>query len=65
MKREKVLSHLHDSNCKFLREGGNHTMYINNINGKISPIPRHTDIRKRTVKEICKQLGIEEPSGGW
>jgi len=65
MKREKVLQHLRDNGCNFLREGGNHTMYINSISGKIVPVPRHTDIRKRTVMEICSQLDIDKPSGGW
>jgi len=65
MKREKVLSHLSDNNCDFLREGGKHTMYINKINGKQAPIPRHSDIKRRTVESICSQLGIDKPSGGW
>ena len=29
MKRTKLLKHLHRHGCKFLREGGNHTIYTN------------------------------------
>ena len=63
MKREKVLKHLRSNDCSLLREGGRHSMYINNTNGKQAPVPKHPDIKKRTIKSICNQLDIDEPSG--
>jgi hypothetical protein len=58
MKRNVLLKHLKINNCKLQREGSNHSLYINTTNGKMSTIPRHSDINDILVLEICKQLGI-------
>jgi mRNA interferase HicA len=60
MKRNVLLKHLKENGCMLNREGGNHSWYINTINGKRAPVPRHSDIHENTVKEICKQLGISK-----
>jgi len=61
MKRNKLLKHLGENACVFNREGGNHTMFRNVINGKVAMIPRHPDIDEYTAAGICKQLGIPKP----
>ena len=44
MKRRKLLRHLEKHGCKFLREGGNHTVFYNPLNMKTSTVPRHAEI---------------------
>jgi len=58
MKRLKLLKHLHDNHCMLLREGGNHSVYINKTTNKKTSVPRHSDIDERTVLKICNQLEI-------
>jgi len=45
VKRRDLLRHLRQHGCAFLREGGNHTLYINRAAKKVSTIPRHNEIR--------------------
>ena len=58
MKRIKFLKHLRRNNCTLIREGGRHSWYKNNSNGKRSAVPRHQDINDLLTKKICKDLGI-------
>jgi mRNA interferase HicA len=44
MKRSNLLRHLEKQGCEFLREGGNHTIYVNRRAQKSSAIPRHREI---------------------
>jgi len=39
VKRRDLLRHLAKNGCAFLREGGNHTLYINRTAKKVSTIP--------------------------
>jgi len=41
MKRRDLLRHLEKHGCEFLREGANHTIYVNRRAQKSSAIPRH------------------------
>jgi mRNA interferase HicA len=45
MKLRKLIKHLEANGCFFLRQGGNHTIYYNPVNGKISSVPRHREIK--------------------
>ena len=58
MKRLDLLKHLAKHNCELLREGANHSIYLNNDNSRQTAIPRHREIGENTGREICKQLGI-------
>jgi hypothetical protein len=60
MKRTDFIKYLGTHECILLREGGKHSIFINNRNGKISSIPRHHEIFENTCKEICKQFGIPQ-----
>lgn len=61
MKRKDLIRHLEKNGCEFLREGGNHTVYVNRMERKVSTIPRHREIDKNLAKRICKDLGIFKP----
>ncbi|BCB95336.1 addiction module toxin, HicA family protein [Dissulfurispira thermophila] len=61
MKRKDVIRHLESSGCEFLREGANHTVYINRKKKKVSTIPRHREIDEYLVTKICRDLEIPMP----
>jgi len=58
MKLKDFERHLSANCCKLLREGGNHSIWINLENKKQSAIVRHKEIDNRLCKNICKQLDI-------
>ena len=61
MKRRTLIRELTKAKCYFKRHGkGGHDIYINIRNGRIAPVPRHTEIRETLCMLIRKQLGIEE-----
>jgi mRNA interferase HicA len=61
MKLRDLLKHLHDHGCEFLREGGNHSVYVNRHARKSSAVPRHREINDFLVNKICKDLEIPKP----
>lgn len=61
MKRKDLIQHLERNGCEFLREGANHTVYVNRAEKKVSTIPRHREVDKNLAKKICKDLGIIKP----
>lgn len=61
MKRKDLIRHLEKHRCELLREGGNHTVYVNRREKKVSTIPRHKEIDENLVKKICKDLGVPKP----
>jgi len=61
MKKVLLLKHLGENECVLYREGSNHSMFRNIINGKRTAVPRHPDITEKTAFNICKQLGIPNP----
>jgi predicted RNA binding protein YcfA (HicA-like mRNA interferase family) len=62
MKRSKLVRHLKDHGCDFLREGSNHTIFRRLDTGLQTAVPRHTEIRPRLVRKICKDVGIPVPA---
>lgn len=44
MKRRALVRHLEEHGCELLREGANHSIYINRAARKTSAVPRHTEI---------------------
>ena len=61
MKRRDLLKYLESNGCELLREGGNHTIYVNRSVQKVSAIPRHREINEFLVRKICKDLQVSEP----
>lgn len=63
MKRIALLKHLHAHGCMLVREGANHSLYLNPANGHKSAVGRHTELDNKMCKTICKQLGIPPIAG--
>ncbi len=61
MKRRELVKHLCDSGCVLTREGGKYSVYQNPVNGKETPVTRHTEIADFTVRKICRDIGVEPP----
>ena len=61
MKRKDVIRYLEKNGCDFLREGANHTVYVNRREKKVTTVPRHREIDEYLVTKICKDLGIPKP----
>jgi len=47
--------------CTFLREGANHSWYINTVLNRRSAVPRHAEINDELIRKVCRDLGIERP----
>ncbi len=62
MKRRDLLQHLSLHGCRFVREGGEHSIWENPTTNRRTSVPRHREIPEFTAVRICKQLGIPEPS---
>ena len=61
MKRRDLIRHLEAHNCEFVREGKEHTLYINRQMKRSTAVPRHREIPEGTVRAICRALGIPSP----
>ena len=61
MKRRDLIRHLEAFGCEFLREGGDHTVYVNRKAGKVSTVPRHREVNEFLARRICKDLEVPEP----
>lgn len=60
MKRNRLLKYLAKNQCTLIREGGNHSLFKNQANGKIATVPRHPDIKENLCRKICKDLGLPD-----
>ena len=61
MKRLDLIRHLERHGCEFLREGGNHTIYVNRQQKSVSSVLRHREILEFTARKICKDLAVPLP----
>ena len=61
MKRRALVRHLEGHGCELLREGANHSIFVNRSAGKTSAVPRHAEINDDLAKKICKDLGVPIP----
>jgi mRNA interferase HicA len=61
MKRRDLLRHLERHGCSLLREGRNHTVYVNSARGKSSTIPRHREVNEFLARKICQDLEVPTP----
>ena len=58
MKLKELEKTLKSHKCETVREGGNHTIWKNPKNNKISAVPRHKEIKENLAKAIFKQLDL-------
>ncbi len=61
MTRNKLLKHLRRHDCKFQREGANHTIYTSFDGTRKTAIPRHSESKANLVRKICKDVDIPVP----
>jgi len=61
VKRRDLVRHLEKAGCEFLREVGDHTVYVNRVKRKASSIPRHREINEFLTRKICRDLEVAEP----
>jgi mRNA interferase HicA len=60
MKLRDLIRHLKRNGCELLREGANHSVFVNRKVRKSTTIPRHREINEFLAKKICKDLEIPE-----
>ncbi len=61
MKRRDLIRHLEDHGCELMREGGNHTVYVNRARRKTTAVPRHREVNEFLARKICQDLEVPEP----
>ena len=61
MKRRDLEAHLARQGCFLDREGANHSIYRNPMNGRCVAVPRHREIKETTARAICDLLLIPRP----
>ena len=61
MKRRDLIRHLEKNGCELLREGANHTVFVNRPAQKSTAVPRHREINEYLADKICKDLEIPKP----
>jgi predicted RNA binding protein YcfA (HicA-like mRNA interferase family) len=61
MKRIDLIRHMERHGAQLLREGGNHSVYVNRKSGKVSAVPRHRETNEFLAQKICRDLGIPKP----
>jgi predicted RNA binding protein YcfA (HicA-like mRNA interferase family) len=62
MKRVDLLRHLEAHGCQLLREGANHSVYVNRAIRKASTVPRHREINEYLARKICRDLEVPLPA---
>ena len=58
MKRIDLVRHLEANGCHLLREGANHSVYVNPSARKTSTVPRHREIDEFLARKICRDLQV-------
>ena len=62
MKRRDLIRHLEHHGCELLREGGNHSIYVNRKAARTSSVPRHNEINNDLARKICKDIEVPPPA---
>jgi len=60
VKRSELVRHLEAHDCRLLREGARHSIFVNRAAGKAASIPRHREINDFLARRICRDLEIAE-----
>jgi len=61
VKRTDLIRHLRANGCELLREGSNHSVFVNRAAGKATSVPRHREINDFLARKICRDLEVIEP----
>jgi predicted RNA binding protein YcfA (HicA-like mRNA interferase family) len=60
LKRRDLVRHLEAHGCELLREGANHSVYVNRSASKTSTVPRHRELNDFLVRKICRDLEVPD-----
>jgi mRNA interferase HicA len=60
MKKTVLIKYLQKNGCELLREGGNHSWWVNPNKNLRSAMPRHSEINNILANKICKDLGLDK-----
>lgn len=58
MKRRELEAHLRAHGCVLHHHGARHDIWLNAVSLAQSPVPRHAEIKRGTVRAICRILGV-------
>ena len=58
MKRRDLIRHLEAHGCRFRREGGSHTIYVNPAQRLTSAVPRGRHVKEHLARKICRDLDV-------
>lgn len=61
MKRIDLVRHIEAHGGELLREGGNHSVFVNRKARRTSVVPRHREINDYLARKICRDLELPEP----
>ena len=61
MKRTDLIRHLEHHGCQVLRQGSNHTVYVNRKTRRSSAVPRHREVNDFLARKICDDLLVPRP----
>ena len=61
VKRRDLIRHLRAHGRELLREGGNHSVYVNRAERAASTLPRHREVDDSLTRKICRDLKIAAP----
>ena len=61
MNRREFERHLRAHGCFLNHHGGSHDVWVNPANGAQAPVPRHTTLKRGTVRGICQRLSVPLP----
>jgi mRNA interferase HicA len=67
MKRIDLIRHMEQHGCEFLRQGSNHTVYVNRKARRSSAVPRHREVNDFLARKIWTISWFPGPrtSGYW
>jgi hypothetical protein len=63
MNRRALERYLRQHGCRREREGSRHTIWSNPATGQETQVPRHTEIKTPTMRQICADLSVPDPPG--
>ena len=61
MKRIDLIRHLEQNGCQLLREGNNHSVYVNRSAKRSTAVPRHREVNDFLARKICDDLQVLRP----
>ncbi len=61
MKRIDLIRYLERNGCELLREGNNHSIFVNRASKRSTAVPRHREVNDFLARKICDDLQVLRP----